>query len=239
LYSLILANRKNGEIVKKLAYEGGRKTLFIKTNHDLDSADCLLLSAKIAFDLSLWHELSTWFGASAVPMIPEKFSSFSVEDVYSNLLGIYIGMDALKSSIPYNDAITKILNKTLINMDAVGSETETYLALEAVHGTWWTRDKRLPSNKVMIERDMNVEINIQPWLVPDSIFGTFKPKTLTIPNTSKDGKLLSDYYNLNIEINGKFPFKEIFPERDNRIITEEDFNTLLIRIKEDYKKNKL
>lgn len=238
LYSLILANREDGEFVQKLAYEGGKKSLTVDASSDLDSADCLLLSAKIAYDISLWHEMSTWFGASALPLIPEQFSSFSVEDVYSNLLGIYIGMEALKSSLPYDDAMTAILYQTLDSLDAVAEETDTYLALEAVRESWWTRDKRLPRNGVIIERDLDVQTDVRPWLVPDSTFGFFEPKILTVPKTTAKGELLTDYYNLNIDLNYKFPVKEIFPERDNRIISEEDFNTILIRIEEDFKKLK-
>jgi hypothetical protein len=238
LYTLILTNKEDGEFVKKLAYEAGKKSLVINANSDLDTADCLLLAGKIAFDISLWHELSTWYGASSVPLISEQFSSFSVEDVYSNLLGVYIGMEALKSCLPYDEAMTAILYETLNDLGAVEAEADTYLALEAVQGTWWTRAKRLPSSGVTIERDMEVHTIVRPWLVPDPRFGSLEPKVLAVPKTTSKGELLTDYYSLNIDLNHKFPVEEIFPERENRIITEEDFGAILIRIEEDFKRLK-
>lgn len=239
LYSLILTNRKDGAFVQKLAYEGGKKSLSVDVPNELDSLDCLLLAAKITFDLSLWHELSTWFGASALPMVPERFSSFSVEDVYSNLLGVYIGMEAIQSDLSYNQAMTKILYETLDDLGAVHEESDTYLALEAVRGTWWTREKRLPNSKVIIERDMEVHTDVRPWLVPEKTFGFFEPHILTIPKTATDGELLTDYYSLTIDLNHKFPVKEIFPERDSHSITQDDFEAMLIQVEKEFKVCKL
>ena len=42
----------------------------------------------ITFQLSIWHEIATWFGFASVPGFSEKASAFSPEDLYSNLLGI-------------------------------------------------------------------------------------------------------------------------------------------------------
>ena len=236
LYTLILSNRENGEFVKKLGNEGGSKKLSISVNSELDSMDCLLIAGKITYDLSLWHELSTWFGASAVPMMPERYSSFSVEDVYSNLLGVHIGIEALKSNLPYNEAMTEILNNTLGSLGAVKTEEDTYLALEAVRNVWWTNDKRLPNSKVIIERDTDVSTYSRPWLVPDSVFGYYEPYILYVPETTSGGHLLTNYYNLNIDLNYKFPVKDMFPERDNRLITQDDFGVLLNRVDQDLMK---
>lgn len=227
LYSFILINRDKGEVEQHLAYEGGKKNLMIKINDELDSMECLFLAGKIAYDLSLWHELSTWFGASTVPMVPERYSSFSVEDVYSNLLGVLIGIDALKSDLPYNAAMTKLLLTTLDSLDAVRMEEDTYAALEAVRDKWWTNAKRLPSRKVLLERDTEVFSLVHPWIVPDSISSKTKPLILEVPKTTPNGKSLTDYYRLSIDLNHKFPVREIFPERENRLITQDDFGILL------------
>lgn len=238
LYMLILSNRENGEFEKELAYEGGKKTLFINVPNDLDSIDCLLIAAKITFDLSLWHELSTWFGASALPMIPERFSSFSIEDVYSNLLGTYIGMEAINNDKPYNEAMTNILYQTLDSLDAVHDESDTRLALEAVREIWWTREKRLPMSGVMLERDIALGKNILPWLVPDETFGSFEPQPLTILENTSKGELLTNYYSLSIDLNHKFPVKELFPDKENRVITQDDFNIMLLRVDHEFKEQK-
>jgi hypothetical protein len=83
LYTTVLNSRGKGEVILPLRKEAGRKTLYLNVPAQFSNSDCILLAGKITYDLSLWHEISTWFGASAVPLLPEKFSSFSVEDVYS------------------------------------------------------------------------------------------------------------------------------------------------------------
>ncbi len=235
LYSLIIFSRDKGEFMKQLGYEGGNKILKLYVDKDLDSMDCQLLAGKIAYDLSLWHELSTWFGASAVPMLPERYSSFSVEDVYSNLLGVLIGMEALKSDLPYNEAMTKLLIFSLDSLGSVKTEEETYAALEAVRDIWWTRDKRLPNRKVLLERDTEVYTSCRPWIIRDSIIGTPDPQILYVPKTTLDGQILTSYYQLSIDLNYKFPVKKIFPERETRLITQDDFGMLLNRVEYDPK----
>jgi hypothetical protein len=230
LYTLILQNRQEGNILQKLGYEGGSKNLSINVSPDMDSSDCLLLAGKIAFDLSLWHELSTWFGASYIPMMPERYSSFSVEDVYSNILGVNIAMEAIKSGLPYNEAVTKTLASTLENLEAVQTEEETREALEVVRNLWWTNDKRLPSRKVTLERDTEVFTRVRPWIVPDSISDNQNLHILYVPKSTSTGELLTSYYELSIDLNFKFPAKEIFPNRDSRLITQDDFDTMLNRV---------
>jgi hypothetical protein len=233
LYSIILMSRGEGRVVQKLGYEGGRKNLYFDLNADMDSSDCLILAGKIAFDLSLWHELSTWFGASTIPMMPERYSSFSVEDVYSNLLGVYIAMEALQSNLPYNQGMTELLAKTLADLAAVTTEEETYAALEAVRNIWWTRDKRLPNKNVILKRDTDVYTNVHPWLVPDTLGEILDPYILSVPKTTATGQDLASFYELTIDLNYKFPVTEIFPERSTREITQNDLEDLLNRVSQD------
>ena len=39
------------------------------------------------YQLSLWHEIATWYGWASFEAFPERASAFSPEDLYSNLLG--------------------------------------------------------------------------------------------------------------------------------------------------------
>ena len=230
LYTFILENRQSDVVQQKLGYEGGTKNLIFTGLSGLDSADCLLLAGKIAYDLSLWHELSTWFGASLVPLMPERYSSLSIEDAYSNLLGIEIGIAALQSSLPYNEAVTSVLFDKLLELGAVQTEEDTEEALEAVRNIWWSNDKRLPSSKVLLERDTEVYSRVRPWILPGAIFSNVEPEVLYVPYLTSNKHLLTDYYELDIELNYKFPVKEIFPGRDSRLITQNDFDMMLTHI---------
>jgi hypothetical protein len=125
LYLQISKNKLVGELEMILGREGGEKTLNVKIPSSLTNNDLILLSGKITYDLSVWHEIATWFGASTIPFVPERYSSFSIEDAFSNLLGVTIGIKALQSELPYEVAVSEIIDETLKNLDVVSNETAT------------------------------------------------------------------------------------------------------------------
>jgi hypothetical protein len=179
------------------------------------------LAGKIAYDLSVWHEISTWFGASYVPLIPERFSSFSPEDLYSNLLGVKLAKRAIKSDKEYNEAMTLILNQMMDSLQAVTTWEETYDAMEKVDQLWYSSDKKYPNKKLLLKRHFDTNTQIIPWLVPGEE-SYLPPYKLKLPNEN-----LSDLFELSIDLNFRFPVKSIFPEDSSRIVTQKDFNTLI------------
>lgn len=227
LYTQLLENRMYGSLSLVLGYEGGEKTLHVTIPSNMRNLDLIYLAGKIAYDLSVWHEIATWFGASSIPFVPERYSSFSVEDPYSNMLGVTIGIRALQSELPYETAVTAIIAETLKNLDAVQNEAETFLAMEAVRDIWWTRDRKLPSGKILIQRQLQVYSCLQPWLVPGWIGKNQQPYELTIQESTSAGQALNRFYELDFKLNYKFPFRKMFPERKERNITQNDFDRLL------------
>jgi len=182
LYSQILLSQSNGEITITLGREGGLKKLNLQVPPDLQESDLVLLAGKIAYNLSVWHEIATWFGSSTIPFVPERYSSFSVEDLYSNLMGVTLGMKAIQSKLPYEQAMTAILHETLDSIGVVNNINETFKAMEAVRDIWWTRDKRLPSRKILLERHLNVYSKQVPWLVPGWENGNAVTYNLEVPS---------------------------------------------------------
>lgn len=233
LYSQILVSQHKGEVILNLGHEGGLKTIKLHVPADLDESDAALLAAKIAYNLAIWHEIATWFGSSSVPFIPERYSSFSIEDTYSNLLGATLGMKAIKSELPYEKAMSSLIRQTLDTLEVVTNGNETYMAMEAVRNVWWTRDKHLPSGKMLIERQLDVYSCQVPWLVPGWGDGKAVPSDLEVPQMTKNGRSLEDFYELDLKLNFKFPFKSIFASRTSRVITQADFGTLLKRVAKD------
>ncbi len=228
LYSLIEQNSGSGnEVLKELKTEGGAKTLTFKIPSGFDSLKTYQLAGKIAYDLSLWHEIATWFGASYIPLVPERYSSFSPEDLYSNLLGVKLGIKALKSKLEYNDAMTLLIANMLDSLESVTSIDDTYLAMEKVEDIWWTKEKRLPNKKILIERNTCSESYLLPWLVVDDE-NESTPYRLTIPDNS-----LCDLYVLSIKLNYKFPLRTICPSHKNRIITQKDFGVIMNYVRHD------
>ncbi|MGB1243603.1 MAG: DUF4056 domain-containing protein, partial [Chitinophagales bacterium] len=214
------------EWIQKIGYEGGVKELKVQSLKGLSEEDIIQLAGKIAYDLSVWHEISTWFGASTIPFVPERYSSFSVEDAYSNLLGANLGMKALQSNLPYEEAMTQLIAQTLEELEVVETAEETEAAMEVVREIWWSGKKALPNRNVLIARELNVYPTVYPWLIPQQST-LIEGRLLTVPQTSHSGKNLSNFYQLNIKLNYKFPFKKMFPNRKNRVITQLDFGTLL------------
>ena len=230
LASVILMNQsKEKDIIINLGIEGGRKTLTIKIPIDLDRSSVFQLAGQIAYDLSLWHEISTWFGASFIPLIPERYSSFSPEDLYSNLLGVRLAIHALESDLDYEEAMTQLIERKLQELESVTTIAETYDAMEKVESIWWTRKKRLPSKKILLKRYFDSELKLQPWLIP----GQESDKAALL--LDKPNNEIADFYLLEIKLNYKFPLRFIYPSKIGRIITQKDFSTLQNYIKEEVK----
>ena len=233
LYAVILKSRGKGEVILRLHNEAGRKTLVLNVPAQLDDSDCILLAGKITYDLSLWHEISTWFGASALPLIPEKFSSFSVEDVYSNLLGVHVGMKTLHSNLPYNEAATKNIVAALDSLGVVKTVKETYDAYDAIHNKWYTNKKRIPHTNITLKRDPDVLHVARPWTIPNQETNSGDPIILKVPLLNTKGELLTNFYQFTIALNSKIPAEELFPNHQSRLINQNDFGVLLAKITND------
>jgi len=217
----ILKEQKEGHPIQlDLGREGGMKKLSIELPEKFSKNQVYELAGKIAYDLSLWHEIATWFGVSYVPFVPERYSSFSPEDLYSNLLGIQLGIQALKSDLEYEAAMTLLIEKTLTDLQSVETLEATYAAMDKVESIWWTRKKRLPSKKILIKRYFDSEASLLPWLIPN-VEGEYMPYRL-----DKLDHYLSDLYQLEIKLNYKFPLRAMANFPNDRIISQHDFGIL-------------
>jgi hypothetical protein len=233
LYNLIKASQTDPHFSSiELRNEGGAKSLLLDVPKNFTDEQIIQLAGKISFDLSLWHEISTWFGASYVPLIPERFSSFSPEDLYSNLMGVHLGMRALASKLDYNEAMTFELNKMLDNLESVKTEKETYDAMLKVNEVWYTNQKRYPNKNVVLKRYIDIESDLNPWLVP-GYESQLPPYILQKPDNS-----LAKYYRLTLKLNYRFPVDSILPGNTDRVITQNDFKTFVDFIQTEIKYEK-
>lgn len=229
IYSYIQSIKKEPAVSPlSLGIEGGIKQLEIELSPGLSTEDEYQIAAKIAYDLSVWHEIATWFGASYVPLLPERYSSFSPEDLYSNLLGVNLGIQALASPLPYEEAMTELLKCTLEELDASKTVMETYYAMVGVERLWWNNKKSLPSKELLILRYLeNVsDPYLMPWLVPQI-------ETHGAHRIMKPAAKYSTYYRLNIRLNFKVPVQAIFQGKKDRMIDQNDFEAILVFIKKE------
>ena len=228
LYNRIESNYQNSDQNPiNLGTEGGAKMLELYLPPSSDSVNTYQLAGKIAYDLSLWHEIATWFGASYVPLLPERYSSFSPEDLYSNLLGVHIAIRALQSDLDYDEAMTVLIAETLDSLECVATEADTYAAMEKVNHLWWTSEKRLPSKNVLLKRYLDVNPELEPWLIPDD---EEFPDPCPL---SKPDPTLNNDYRLSIRLNHKFPLKAMFLNHSHRTVTQNDFGLLISYIQKE------
>ena len=96
------------------------------------------LSQYFTFTMTTWHEVLTWYGYKCMGVLPEQPSAFSWEDIYSNLVGIRIGAEALRDEKHgYDTAVTIAMKKELENL-GVQSANSARNASEKMRGTWYT-----------------------------------------------------------------------------------------------------
>lgn len=234
IYTLLETHREDTLIERVLGYEGGEKRLSIHLPADVSDEDMLLLAGRIAYDLAVWHEIATWYGVSSVPLVSEQYSSFSVEDTYSNLQGVLLGMEAIRSPLPYEEAMTALVAARLQKLGAVEDEQSTIAAMERVRDIWWTRLRRYPSAKVVMLRNVHPYAAVYPILVdqPAEIPHSFLP--LLLPPVNTQGDTLTQFYTFSIRANHKFPLKRLFPGDKDPLVTQHDFPLFLADINTEY-----
>ena len=123
--------------------------------------------AYLTFYSTLWHEFMSWFGVRFAIIDPQFNSAFSWEDVYSNVLGIKIGIEALRDSQhSYNKAVTLAVNKELKRLRVLPREMAIELT-ESMRGIWF-KGSRVPD---MLRRNTDIGSDdgyISPVLIPNA-----------------------------------------------------------------------
>ncbi len=128
------------------------------------------LAVFAGFQLSIWHEIATWYGWSSLDAFPERASAFSPEDLYSNLLGaklvgpiISAGNDV--SEGVYARAVDGWFEQSLRFLGAVDAPLGN-AAMLSVDRLWWDSGAHLPDADLVRRRSVQLGTQIIPWLVP-------------------------------------------------------------------------
>jgi hypothetical protein len=157
----------------------------------------VLLARRIAFQISVWVEITQHYGHAVMRGAEEMFSSFTPEDVYSNLLGTYLGAAALDSELPYDRAMDVLLAEAFTSMEAVPAY-ETRRILGALAGRWWRQGVPWPSPEIAIARSFDIGPHVTPMLAPADVAPPRTPIVLDVPEVDEDGAPLSELYRLEI-----------------------------------------
>lgn len=95
------------------------------------------LGPYLAFTVTTWHEMLTWFGFRCIGLPTEFPSAFSWEDSYSNLLGTVIAVNALQDTEhPYNKAVELALDREMEKL-GVQPASQAKAASQRVKGEWF------------------------------------------------------------------------------------------------------
>ena len=152
--------------VVELAKEGGSRRIALEPV-DADLLDAHGLRAVsvafadwLAFRLSIWHEIATWYGWSAIELFPERGSAFSPEDLYSNILGVKIARSILEvggasSEALFNQNMDRWIRASLNELGAVDAGTG-HTVMVALDGQWWDSQVRLPAPELIRRRNFAI-----------------------------------------------------------------------------------
>jgi hypothetical protein len=133
-------------------------------------------------------------------------------------MGVHLGMRAIKSKLDYDSAMTTELSNILDSLESVNTEAETYNAMLKVNEVWYTNQKKYPNKNVVLKRYIEFGPDLIPWLVP-GYESRLQPYILQKPADS-----LSKYYQLSLKLNFRFPVDSVLPLKNDRVITQNDFD---------------
>lgn len=122
----------------KITYPENWKDLPRKDREEIAAGLSIELGQYLAYNMTTWHEILTWFGYKCIGFFPEFPSAFSWEDSFSNLLGARIAAEALRDTEnEYDQAVTLAIDRELKKLDVQSSQTARYAA-ESVKGKWFS-----------------------------------------------------------------------------------------------------
>jgi hypothetical protein len=209
----------------------------------------IALASWAGYQLSIWHEVVTWYGWQSVPGFPEKLSAFSPEDTYSNVLGINIAAGIvedleIRSREQYDRSVDAWLREALRRLGAV-PKPQARAAMAAVDGLWWDSSKRLPDWKLITRRALDIATTVKPWIVADSVpaeraspevrtmcEGKPPPLPLRVPAQLGEqaiGDLVTVRFEFSRWLPGRFPL----PAGKGATVTQADFPAIVADIRDE------
>ncbi|MFN7950341.1 MAG: DUF4056 domain-containing protein [bacterium] len=227
----------SGKTLELPAEAGGRRLVLPARSIAGDRQEVIALVARrIALDLSLWHEIASWYGFSLVPVFPERLSAFSPEDFYSNVVGTELGVHAYRSAQPFDEAMDDEMAAATLALDPVPGAL-TRRAFQMIDGLWWDSRRFVPDTDLVTRRSLAVGPVVTPWRVPggdaELCGGRATPaQPVEVPERTPSGEALSTYYRLEIDpdltlLHGA-PFAALGIER----ITSLDFGWIIATVRD-------
>ena len=198
----------------------------------------------LAYQFSIWHEITTFYGYASIAAWPEKISAFSPEDLYSNETGarlaggIILGKGA-RSDEEYGLSMDAWIERMLERLGAV-SLADSQEAMRRLDGAWWDSEKRVPDWTLVRRRQFDTGPYLRPWLLEEARPGQKGPvEPLPACRNSAPplvyrihdgfaGVSFPDYATTEFQVHdllvdGGFPL----PRAGSRLVTNRDFPAII------------
>lgn len=181
------------------------------------------------YSATIWHEILTWYGVHFMLIEPEFNSAFSWEDLYSNLLGIHLALEAMKDTEhDFDTAMTLALEKALDRL-GIQPRATAIAASDSVSGTWYTGN--LVPDVKMRNFDIGLDGTVTPTLLAN-VPGCGDPRP--VPLEAPTLKILDKYgFSVMYEIKPNVLEQGAIYEaaRANRIFPQKHYPVLLEAMK--------
>lgn len=150
----------------KLQYPPNWNTLSQAEKDRIAHEAAMIIAPVVGYNSTLWHEMLTWKGTHFALIEPEHTSAFSWDDLYSNIVGVELAMQAIRDghvkNSDYNRAMTRLIADELERMQIVSKE-KTMEITESVKGSWYGGSK-------LMKRNMDSGYD-DGWITPSIIPG--------------------------------------------------------------------
>jgi hypothetical protein len=126
----------------------------------------------LAYQLSVWHEIATYYGYASIAEWLEKISAFSPEDLYSNELGARLSAGIMlsrgaRTDVEYGLSMDSWIHQALERLDAMPLRT-SQKAMHELDGAWYDSQRPIPDWKMVKRRNFDIGPLLHPWLVQDA-----------------------------------------------------------------------
>ena len=215
----------------------------------LDDAQKIILvvtaAEYAAYQLSVWHEIAQWYGyGTFAPVFPEYPSAYSLEDLFSNMLGTKIAAALIYSLATHSDQLYArnfdVWLKNTVNFMGAVSQESTRAYIGAVDKLWWDSSKRIPEKYVVLKRHYDVSLEQRPLMVPaENVAAAGNPELMPCDSsmepvqlsiaTSLYGYKMSDLVTVQITLDPEYQDVFAFPSDRHRAesrVTQADFQMI-------------
>lgn len=252
-----LVTQIEGELLKPqsrsvvIAAEGGTRRVMFNPCSGSNLEIAAMTGAGAAYEVAIWHEIVTWFG-------PIRYSSFSPEDNFSNLLGCLVGGRAFMLQGDYDRNVDGVLSGYLSELEATPPSV-TEKAIRAVGGIWYDDKIDLSADLVssagiyLLRRHIRPTPTVTPWLVTDldrrrvysadPVAGVSEriidfnlgspaptPVSLDVPE-SAEGRILRDFYEFQVDVDTTTVPARVLP--NGPLLRSKDLGTIVENVRKE------